>query len=318
MKRFLLLLVALTIIPILTVEAQQQKGLYFKPVAGQFITVSPGEFPKAGSLEPRQTTLTVTNPTTGATKVVSEKALNGSFGEGLRYGLTVGYQLEKHLALEFAATYFTGKSQLLVQKTVTAGTTTLLDLKAESNAVAAEIAPAFIVGFPCKHKMNPYARIGVILPVYGYSEVNTTANDLTGSVAATINSLFKAAELSRTEKIQPNPTLGFIGGLGLNIPLGDKLGITAELEYRNTPVSSKSKEMTAFSAMGTLANGTKIPVTMDQMPTYLKNVNYQDEITESSNVPGHIGFDANKPGNELKSYINIGGLGAVIGIRLNF
>ncbi|HRR07925.1 MAG TPA: outer membrane beta-barrel protein [Rhodothermales bacterium] len=318
MKHFSTLVIVLTIFLGFSIQAQGQKGLYFKPTAGQFLTVSPGEFPNAGSFEPRQTVLTVVNPLTGATKVVSEKALNGSFGEGLRYGLTVGYKLDKNLALEFGVTYFEGKPQTLVQKTVTAGTATLLELKAESKAVAAEIAPAFVVGFPCNHKIKPYARVGVILPVYGYSEVNTTAKDQIGSVALTVNPLFKSVELARTEKVQPNPTLGFIGGLGIEIPFGDKLGLTAELEYRNTPVSSKSKEMTAFSATGTLASGTKIPVTLDQLPYYAKNVVYQDEITESSNVLGHTGFDTTKAGNELKSYINIGGLGAVIGLRLKF
>lgn len=321
MKRYYTLLAVLCGVIGLSTQfvSAQHKNFYVKPSFGTFLTATPGEFPNVGSSQPRETMISV-NASTGAQTVVSEKTLTGSFGSGARTSVTFGWNLKKGVAFEVGATYFNGDSQTMMKKTATiAGTSTMvLSVESMGKAKAVELAPALVAELPFLHKIKPYTRVGLILPVYGDLTVTSKVSDLTGAVAATVNPNFKAVELTRTEKISPNPTIGFISGLGLNIPVTPHLGITAELEYRSTPVRSKSKEITAFSATGKLANGTAVPVSLTDLPNYVKNVNYVEELNATSNVYGNTGFDATKPGNELTSYINIGGLGTVIGIKWTF
>jgi opacity protein-like surface antigen len=300
---------------ILSLNAQDQKGFYVKPAVSYFFKVTPVEFPNVGSLQPRETVLTI-NPSTGASTVVSEKTITGSFGQGLRAGAAVGYRFNDVVALELAANYFQSTGQTMAKQSATAGTTNVLSLESIGKATAIDLAPALVLSIPTKNKLKPYVRTGFILPVYGYLEINSKVTDLTGAVAATLNPAFKAATIDRTERVKPTPTIGFVSGLGLEMAFSDRISLTTELEYRNVSVGSKSKEITAFAATGTLATGAKVAVGLSDLPDATKNVVYQEELTTSSNVSGRTGFDATKDGNDLKSYINIGGLGVSIGLKI--
>lgn len=297
--------------------AQQKKGFYIKPVASYFTKVTPVEFPNVGSLQPRETVLSL-NPTTGKTTQVSDRTITGSFGQGTRFGLTLGYQFNDVVGFEFTGNYYNSTEQLMAQQTVNVGSAPYLTLKSVGKVVAYDIAPTLVLNIPTDSKIKPYARIGVILPVGGYLEITTDVNDKTGAIAATLNPAFKAVSLTRTERVKANPTIGFTSGLGLNFQITKNIALATELEYRNISISSKSKELTVFNATGTLANGTAVPVGLSNLPYSTVNTTYVKELTQTSNVAGNTGFDSTKAGNDLTSYINIGGLGFSVGLKIGF
>lgn len=298
-------------------QAQNDKGWYIKPNVSYFTKVTPVEFPNVGALQPRETVYSI-NPTSGASSVVSEKTITGSFGKGIRGGVAFGYTFNQILSGEIAVNAFSSTEQTMMKQNAFAGSTELLSLKSTGKVLAIDLMPSLVLSFPTENKIKPYARVGVILPVYGYLKISTTGDDKTGMVASTLNPNFKAATLEREEKIHPKATIGFTSGLGLNIPISNKVSLTTELEYRNVSVGGKNKELTKFNAVGTLANGTQVPVGLDALPKSTTEVNYSKVLDASSNVPGHPGFDPNKPSDDLLSYINIGGLGLNVGLKFKF
>lgn len=298
-----------------TAMAQEGKGFYLKPTSSYFTKVTPVEFPNVGPLQPRDVVFSI-NPVTGAQSTISEEAITGSFGQGFRAGITGGYRFNDIIAFEMGFNYFQSEKNTMAKQTGFIGNNQVLSLEAKGKVLALDLMPTMVFHMPTENKFKPYVKVGAVLPVYGYLEINTKANDRTGAVAKTVNSNFVAIVLDRTERIKPNPTIGFTGGAGFSYPIAKKLSFFSEIEYRNVSVNGKSKEITEFSAVGTLASGTQVPVNLNDLPNGVKHVNFNKKITASSNVPGHVGYDSSKPSDELKSYINIGGLGLNVGIKI--
>jgi hypothetical protein len=135
--------------------------------------------------------------------------------------------------------------------------------------------------------------------------------------------------IHRKEEIHPNPTFGFQGALGCNYKINEKLGLFLEAEYRNVPVRSKNKEVTNYNENTKIINtntgqqiGSDINRGLNDLSVAERNIDYVTTLDENSNTPtGTTGTTThfkndNAPANDLKSYINIGGLGANLGLRI--
>ncbi|RZL50519.1 MAG: hypothetical protein EOP00_04010 [Pedobacter sp.] len=299
----------------LTTFAQEGRGFYLKPTGSYFLKVTPVEFPNVGPLQPRDYVFSI-NPATGAQTRISEETITGSFGQGWRAGLTGGFRFNTVVALEMGVNFFKSEENTMAKQTGYIGNTQVLGLKSVGQVTALDLTPSLVFHLPTQAKFKPYLKVGAVLPVYGYLENNTTISDQTGSIARTINPNFVAVELTRTERVKPKPTVGFLGAAGFNYPIGKNISFFSEIEYRNVSVNSDSKEITAFNAVGTTATGTKVNVGLSDLPTGTKETNYHKKLTPSSNVPGTSGYDQNKPSDDLKSYINIGGLGLNVGVKI--
>ena len=112
-----------------------------------------------------------------------------------------------------------------------------------------------------------------------------------------------------TDKVKPNPTIGFSAALGTSYKLGKHISAFAELEYRNFTVHGKTKETTEFKMNGQDALATR---TTAQIHT-----NYRDRLDVNSNnaATNPNGVDSTKPTDELSSYVGISGLGLTLGIK---
>jgi len=299
----------------LTTFAQEGRGFYLKPTGSYFLKVTPVEFPNVGSLQPRDYVFSI-NPTTGAQTRISEETITGSFGQGWRAGLTGGFRFNDVVAVEMGANFFKSEENTMARQAGFIGNTQVLGLKSVGQVTAVDLTPSLIFHLPTQKKFKPYVKVGAVVPVYGYLDINTTVSDQTGTIARTVNPNFAAVELTRTERVKPKPTVGFLGAAGFNYPIGKNISFFSEIEYRNVSVNSDSKEVTAFAATGTLANGNKVNVGLSDLPVGTRETNYHKKLTPSSNVPGTAGYDATKPSDDLKSYINIGGLGLNVGIKI--
>lgn len=331
MKRITLLCLAIPAMAITTVtQAQTTPGkFYIKAAGGYFFSVSPGQFPDVGPYPPRDEHMTV-NPATGATTTVSERVLTGSYGEGVRGGLSFGYNFNRNLAIEGTFNYFHSKKNLMTKNVTTIqGTSTVAgSIESHGHVNAVDFAPSLVVS-PGDEKFNPYVRFGFVVPLWGKLYIETDATR-TSAVAGQPAGVVAQTTIHREEEIKPNPTFGFQGALGFNYAVGRRLDIFAEAEYRNVPVRSKSKEVTVYDEVTRVVNtatGAEIARQtrgLNDLSTAERETEYVTVLDENSNTPtGTTGSKTNyrnddAPANDLKSYINIGGLGVNAGVRWRF
>lgn len=309
-------------------QAQQSK-FYLKVAGGYYFSVFPGQFPKVGSYEPHDKRMEY-NPQAGTTATISEKVLTGSYGAGGRGGITFGWNLSRFISIEGAFNYYrSGKNLMTREITTVKGSNSVVGkIEAEGYVHAIDFAPS-VVFSPGLDKLNPYARCGIVLPLWGRLNIETDAfragtTTVGGTAAST------TTEIQREERVDPNVTIGFQGALGVLYPVAKRLDIFVEAEYRNVPVKSKKKEVTSYAEKITVLNsstGAVIAVQergLDDLSTAERHTEYETTLDQQSNTPvsqsgATVKYkDDNKPSNDLKSYINIGGLGVNAGLKWRF
>ncbi|MDM8176200.1 MULTISPECIES: outer membrane beta-barrel protein [Olivibacter] len=306
------------------------KGFYIKAGGAYFLKVTPVEFPAIGGQPARDRVFNIIpgNPPTQQT--VSESTITGSFGEGWRVGLTPGYRFSRILGVEVGLNYYNSRSQDMMRQRGSLGGNEVLNLHNSGKVKAFDVAPALVAHIPTNSSVKPYMKAGVIIPIGGHLEITTTANDQTGSVAESMhmtsglppNAIMTLHNVKRVDRIKANPTVGFQSAVGFDWMLNDRISIYAELEYRNISVGGKKKELHELSGeYNVVMSGqplTSGTLSKDAASESSKLVNYHKTITAGDNVAGWEGFDSNKPADELRSYINIGGLGVNLGIKIPF
>jgi hypothetical protein len=316
-----------------TATAQKKENkvsrFYVKVAGGYYFSVFPGQFPKVGPYQPHDAQKEY-NPVSGTTTTTSEKVLTGSYGAGGRGGLSFGWNLNKYMAVEATFNYYHSNKNLMTREVTTlAGSTTVLG-KIESHGYvnAVDFAPGFIIS-PGFEKVNPYVRFGLVVPLWGRLYIETDASQ-SGSTVLGGQTLLTQTAIHREEQVEPNITLGFQGAVGVTLPVSHKLDIFVEAEYRNIPVKSKEKEVKAYDETTKLINPSTGVVAATQhrglgdLSTAEKQTKYVTTLDQNSNTPvSQTGAKVtykhdDQPSNDLKSYINIGGLGANAGVRWRF
>lgn len=302
---------------------------YLKAAGGYFFSVSPGLFPDVGPYPPRDQHNSV-NPTTGATTVISEKVLSGSYGAGARSELALGYRLNQFFALEGSFHYYRSKENLMTRNVTTIqGTNTEAGrIESRGHVAAIDFAPSLVASAGYE-KLNPYVRFGLIIPLWGKMTVETNASRMS-AVPGQPATVVAQTSIQRKEKIQPHPAIGYQGALGATYAVSRRLDIFLEAEYRNVAVKSKSKEVTEYNETTRVVNTTNGTVISEQhrnlsdLSTAERETRFVTTLDQNSNTPtGTTGSktnykDDNSPADDLKSYVNIGGLGANLGIRIRF
>ncbi|ASZ12959.1 hypothetical protein KTO58_09555 [Chitinophaga pendula] len=304
---------------------------YLKASGGYFFSVTPGQFPDVGQFPPHDVRREV-DPATGATTTLSEKVLTGSYGQGARGGLTFGWNINQYIGIEATFNYFRSSKNLMTkQLTTRKGTSQVLgDVASHGYAQAIDFMPSIVLN-PGFAKLNPYVRFGAVLPLWGNLNIETDALVSGTATLPGVGAVLTRTNIHREERIKPSPTIGFQGALGATYPISRKLDIFLEMEYRNVPVKGKEKEVKVFDQTTTFLSpttGQPIPNVPQQkrglndLSTAERNTEYVTTIDQNSNTPtgqnasGGTNYkDNNRPANELKSYINIGGLGFNAGLR---
>lgn len=310
-------------------QAQQStpaSRFYLKIAGGYFFSVFPGQFPKVGSYEPHDQHLEY-NPATESSTSVSEKVLTGSYGAGGRGGLSFGWNINRYIALEGTFNYYRSKKNLMTREVTTmAGSTQVLgNVESQGYVDAIDFAPGVMIS-PGLEKVNPYVRVGMVIPLWGNLKIETEASR-SGTTTVSGQTMLSQLTVSRNEVVKPNVTLGFQGAFGVIFPVAERLAIFVEAEYRNIPVRSKKKEVTEYDETIALANPATGAVVSTQhrglndLSTAERHTTYVTTLDKSSNTPvGQQGAaviykNNDQPADDLKSYINIGGLGANLGLR---
>lgn len=311
-------------------KAAPEKRFYFKVAGGYFFSASPGQFPKVGTYDPHELIQT-RNMTTGATTTVSDKVLTGSYGAGVRGGITAGFDINRNVAVELGANYYHSKKNLMTHQLITAegSGTRLGEVVSHGHVNAIDVVPAVVIKAGSQGRFDPYLRIGAVIPVWGRLYIETD-----GYQAGTVSgspTLATQLNVHRKEAVKPNATVGFLGAMGVTCRAGNRLSVFLEAEFKTVPVKSKSKDVNEYAEtlrVINTTNGTVVQTSsrnVNDLSTAERSTNYVDVLTTSSNTPTGA-TDAShptqtqyknnsKPADDLKSYINIGGLGFNAGIK---
>ncbi|MBV8251073.1 MAG: outer membrane beta-barrel protein [Chitinophaga sp.] len=333
-----ILVAAMTLAAAITTSVQAQEKtskphskFYLKATGGYFFSITPGQFPNVGPYPPQDLHTQYNPANANPLDTLSRKVLTGSYGQGARGGLSVGYNINKYIAVEASFNYYQSSKNLMTNTlTTVVGTNQVLaQVTSHGHVHAFDFAPS-VVFSPGYEKINPYVRFGVVLPLWGRLVIETDAlNTSTPPAGAPLppGTLIRT-EIHRTEEVKPNITIGMQGALGVDFNLSPRFDVFVEAEYRNVPVKSKSKEVTKYSETNTAINGATGSVitvvssrNLDQLSVAEKNTDYVTTLDKGSNTPiaqqGTVTKykNDNAPANDLKSYINIGGMGFNAGIK---
>lgn len=294
----------------------QERGFYIKPTGSYFMKVTPVEFPALGGEPARNTVINIDG---SGQNVVSETALTGSFGEGWRAGLVGGFRFSEVVGFEVGLNYYESNTQDMMVQQINAGGNTVFQRKTTGKVKAFDLAPALVLHIPTMSSFKPYTKVGFIMPVGGYLLNKTEITDRAGILSSEFGipaGQARSIVLSREEEVKANPTIGFQSAIGFDYSFGGRVNFFAELEYRNVSVGSKEKELTKFEGEIVLANDTRMPITFESAPEGTRTVKYHKTITSDMNFEGSPNYDEDKAADDLRSYINIGGLGVNIGVKI--
>jgi len=286
-----------------TEKADKPESWYFKLGGSYFNQTASTEFPTVGGHD-------AMNRTYVGGKLVSEKSVTGSFGQGFRTGITAGYRFSTRLGVELGANYYSSNSKTMAQTTSDLPITPsgVYSFKSVGEITAFDLAPALVMFLGEAHGFEPYTKIGVLVPIHGDLEITSDAyapiafNPNTGAPVA-------FGDVHSVDKVKPNPTIGFSAAMGTSYKLGKHISAFAELEYRNFTVHGKTKETTEFTVNGNDALASR---TTAQIHT-----NYRDGLDVNSNnaATNPNGVNKDKPMDELSSYVGISGLGLTLGLK---
>lgn len=297
MKKYLLFGLFVSTITMLgqTTTTSNKKGWNFYTGGSYFGSVVATEFPSVGGNDALKKVYS-------GTTLISEESITGSFGEGFRFGGGAGYRFSERFGVQMSVNYYISNSKTMAE---TSGYTpanvfsgTPYNFRSVGQIKALDLAPAVVFYLGEAKGFESYSKVGVIVPVYGYLEIKTEAEPVTDALT-----------VSQVDRVNPNPTIGFMAALGTSYDIGHNLALFAEIEYRNFTVHGKDKETTSYSQNG-----------VDQLSTlsvYAVNSNYVDQLTTTSNnaTTNPDGVDTSKPKDELSSYVGISGLGLTFGIK---
>jgi len=289
-----------------TEKAEKPESWYFKLGGSYFNQTASTEFPTVGGNA-------ALDRTYAGGKLVSEKSITGSFGQGFRTGITAGYRFSTRIGVELGVNYYTSNDKTMAQTTSdvpyipTSATTGIYNFKSVGKITAFDLAPAVVMFLGESDGFEPYTKVGVLVPIHGDLEIKTDAVAPVGVNPGTGAPVF--GNVHSVDKVKPNPTIGFTAAVGTTYKLTSHLSAFAELEYRNFTVHGKTKETTDFTVNGQDALASR--------STAQIHTNYREGLDVNSNnaLTNPNGVNKDKAMDELSSYVGISGLGLTLGIK---
>lgn len=248
----------------------------------------------------------------------TQSNIMGSLGHGLNLQLTPGYMITDNIGVELGINYFLGS------KTNMGETSSSLTMNtggmnfdnedfsrrkdvASSNQL--RIAPAVIVSTGASNTISGYAKVGIIMPVFGSTIVNTNATN-----ASIVSGEIQRELVEVKTIVNGAPSFGFKGALGINYNITDNLSIFGEVFATSLNVKQKNRRTVSYKI-----NGNEI---VESLPTYNTDIDFLGELTPESNNdddPSLQNFkDVTSAKQELFQKTSFSQMGFQIGVKYTF
>jgi opacity protein-like surface antigen len=262
-------------------------------------------------------------PTTAITR--SLQNVYGTYGTGSNFGLDVGYMFSEHFGFNLNGSYFMGnkvdggtysfKNDSL-QRTISVVTTT----------TQLRITPSFIASAGNHLGFNPYARLGVILPILNYSDETIKNNTKVTKVETNSGLTTTFTNIQLTNRVSYKYDIGFAGALGTTYAINENLAIMAEIELNAFSAKTEKASATAYSydykREPTIGNPATKTGDISNADAYTRETIYSDYIDQNSNsgyseISLNKVIDRTKPQEILAKINSTTAIGINIGIRYN-
>lgn len=302
----IIMLVALMVIGF-NVQAQQQdvpqnKGFYVRAGGGFIAQSGKTEFNNAdpnGITMIQQSTEISTDGST-----INVKALNGTLGGGFKFNITGGYMFNDYVGAELGVNYFNGSKE-------TIGKFTSPQLISEETAYirGVDLMPAIYLT-PAFKKLNPYARVGLVMTGGGKLYIDTDVRQIDGGGQGT--DIVVSAETEVKSKF----STGFAGAAGVTYPIGKNLSLFGEVEFRNFSIKSKSASIKKYETRAVTGNNSQLVQgqQLADLTTSEKEFIFTDNYSQSASSPA----PENEPRKIPTQFVNTSGAGINFGIRYSF
>ena len=235
---------------------------------------------------------------------VEVKALQGTLGAGFKFNVTGGYMFNKYLGAELGLNYFIGDDVLVGRlSSPNVFSEEIASIKGFDAVPAILLTPGF-------EKINPYARIGMIITVSGNLDIKTNVTQYNGGGQGT------DIVVNAESEVTPKFSAGFLGAVGVTYPVSKKIDLFGELEFKNFSIKSKSAEITSYKTTA-VTNGQSTLVPGEQLEDLTVSESHF-EFTDSYTQSTTTAPNENEPTKVPTQYLNMGGFGVNIGIRFAF
>jgi hypothetical protein len=227
---------------------------------------------------------------TNSTDNVEVKSM--SLGGGFNVNLAFGHMMSDYVGIELGVNEFIG----LTKKVNSSQTNTYGDYTSETklSGMMLQLVPAIVIT-PGLEKINPYARLGMIVGILpSVTEKYNSTTTYSGELKATHTTADKV-------KLSGNVSLGFTAAAGFDYNLSEKLALYGELVFNGityAPSKGKYKEWTVDG--------------VDQMPTATtkeKEWTFEKKYDAEEDIPD------SSPDKQPKMSLNFSNVELNIGIK---
>lgn len=236
----------------------------------------------------------------GSTATVT--SLKGSLGAGVKFNATPGYMFNRFIGAELGINYFCGDETLIGRlHTPTTHSEEIAYIRGLDVAPAILLTPGF-------ETINPYVRLGLLIPVAGDLTIETSVDRPNGGGAGTDIAVRGEAEVT------PKFSLGYTGAIGIIVPVTDRFSIFGEAEFKSLSIKSDEAEITSYTTTAT-TDGQTVLVPGEQLedlPVSEKKFIFKDEFTTSAEEP------TDEPRVIPSQEVNASSAGLNIGVRIGF
>lgn len=236
--------------------------------------------------------------------LVNVKSLNGTVGAGVKFDVTGGYMFSPYVGAEIGVNYFHGDKTLI-------GRLNSPQAMSEENTYlrGVDIAPGIYIT-PNFSKLNPYARIGAIVPIAGKLNIETMARQVNGGGQGT------DIVVNAKSEVTSRFSVGYFGALGVTYPLTNKISIFGEVEIKNLSIKSKTAKIVEYRVTAESGGQSQLVPgqQLEDLPVYDKEFEFSDDYNQSTTtLPNQ-----NQPRKIPTQFVNASGTGFNVGLRFTF
>lgn len=213
---------------------------------------------------------------------------SAGLGTGFNANLAFGHMLGDHMGIELGINQFFGFGN----KTVKESPGSKFEHKLSGSML--QVVPALVLSAGLD-KVNPYARLGLIVGIVS-SVKEKEYSSSSGGVKAT------ASVSEYNTKHSGGINLGITGAMGVEMALGEKLGLYAEVVYNGITYSPRKGIIKEASV-----NGVDI---LDKMDTKDKEWTYEKKMDGNEVIPD------TEPDKLPKISLNFSNVALNLGIKL--
>ncbi|UII19364.1 outer membrane beta-barrel protein [Fulvivirga ligni] len=227
------------------------------------------------------------------------ESLRGTLGVGYKVGGVAGYMFNDYIGAELGVYYFHGSEQTIGELSTPA-----FHSSETAYIRGVDVAPALVVT-PGFDGVNPYARVGLLIPVAGDLTIKTNATQMNYEGSG------QDLMVSAVSEVQPKFSLGYNAAIGVLFPIKTGVDLFAEAEFKSLTLKSDKAEIKSYK---TTLGGNAVPgQQLEDLPVAEKKFTFSDEFT-----PTDPESNSDQPRVIPTQYVNASGIGFNLGLRFTF